>query len=111
MKFLKWLLALVGVVGLVAAGVLLGKFALDSRELIGAAQRYSGAIAIQDPFISAMLIAGIAAAGGLVLGIALGMPSRTAGQIRNQALDNASVRREAEIRSRADGGSGQITQG
>ena len=36
MKVLKVVLAVVGIAGIVAAAVLLGRFALDSRELIGA---------------------------------------------------------------------------
>lgn len=110
MKILKWVLAIIGVAGLIAAIVLLGKFALDARELIGAAQRYDSARSIQDPFVTTALIAGISAAGGLLLGVGLGMPSRTAGSIRNAALDDAAARREAEIRGRA-AGPDQITQG
>lgn len=112
MKFLKWVLAIIGVAGLIAAAVLLGKFALDARELIGAAQRYDSARQIQDPFVTTALIAGVSAAAGMLLGLGLGLPSRTAGQIRNAALDGASSRREAEIRSRAAGtGPDEITQG
>lgn len=111
MKFLKILLAVLGVAAIIAAAVLLGRFALDSRELIGAAQRYDSAKAIQDPFVTTSLIAGVSAVAGLFLGLGLGLPSRTAGQIRNAALDDAANRRQAEVRSRADGGPGQIAQG
>ncbi len=110
MKILKWLLAIVGVAGLIAVGVLLAKFALDSRELIGAAQRYTGATPIQDPFVSASLIAAVAAGAGVVLGLGLGLPNRTASSIRHAALDGASAKREAEIRARATGG-GELPQG
>ena len=51
MKVLKVVLAVVGIAGIVAAAVLLGRFALDSRELIGAAQRYTGN-PIADPFMT-----------------------------------------------------------
>ncbi len=104
MKFLKWVLVILGIAGVIAAAVLLGRFALDSRELIGAAQRYDGGRQIADPFVTTSLIAGVGAAAGLLLGLGIGLPTRTAGQIRNATLDAASARREAEIRSRATDG-------
>ena len=87
MKFLKWTLAILGVGAVIALAVLLGQFALESRELIGAAQRYDSARAIRDPFESASLIGGVGVAAGLLLGLGLGLPNRTANQIRAKALE------------------------
>lgn len=101
MKILKVVLALLGIAGVIAVAVLLGQFALDSRELLGAAQRYTGTRPIQDPFQSTSLIAGIAALTGLLLGVAIGLPMRTPGAVRRDALDEANARRSTEIGNRA----------
>ncbi|WP_300081007.1 hypothetical protein [Propioniciclava sp.] len=100
MKILKVLFAGVAVAGVVYAGVLLAQFALDARELVGAAARYTDR-SIPDPFQSTSFIAGIAAAAGLALGLAIGLPGRTAGQVRRATLDEANARRTNEIGNRA----------
>ncbi|MDN5569782.1 MAG: hypothetical protein L0G22_00750 [Propionibacteriaceae bacterium] len=100
MKVLKVVLAVVGIAGIVAAAVLLGRFALDSRELIGAAQRYTGN-PIADPFMTTAMLTGIGAATGLAIGLAIGLPSRTSGQIRRATLDEVNTRRTTEIGNRA----------
>lgn len=110
MKILKVLLAVLGGLGLVAAVVLLGQFALDSRELIGAAQRYTGAQPIRDPFITASLLTGIGAAAGLILGVGLGLPTQTRGQIRRQVLDENNARRSDAIAARAMGSAEEPVQ-
>lgn len=101
MKILKVVLGLIGIAGVIAVAVLLGQFALDSRELLGAAQRYTGTRPIQDPFQSTSLIAGVAALTGLLLGVAIGLPMRTPGAIRRDALDDTNARRSTEIGNRA----------
>ena len=101
MKFLKVLLALIGIAGVIGAAVLLGQFALDSRELIGAAQRYDGAKVIRDPFVTTSMLTGIGAAAGLFLGLAIGLPSRSRGQIRRDTLDEVNAGRNAAIANRA----------
>ena len=87
MKFLKWTLAILGVAAVIALAVLLGQFALEARELLGAAQRYDSARAIRDPFVSASLIGAVGLLAGLLLGLGVGLPGRTAGQIRSKALE------------------------
>ena len=101
MKILKVLFALVGIAGVIAAAVLLSQFALDSRELIGAAQRYDGTKQIRDPFVTTSMLTAIGAATGLFLGLALGLPSRTKGQIRKATLDEVNADRSAAIAHRA----------
>jgi hypothetical protein len=101
MKFLKVLLALLGIAAVIGAAVLLGQFALDSRELIGAAQRYDGGRVIRDPFVTTSMLTGIGAAAGLLLGLAIGLPARTRGQIRRDTLDEVNRDRNAAIANRA----------
>lgn len=110
MKLLKWILALLGVAAIIGAGVWLGVFAFDMQEIVGAAQRYDSARHIANPSITTAAIAGVALGGGLLLGLGLGLPGRTAGQIRNKALDDAAARRQSEVQSRATGPD-QITKG
>lgn len=81
--------------------MLLGQFALDSRELIGAAQRYDGTKVIRDPFVTTSMLTGIGAATGLLLGLALGLPARTRNQIRRATLDEVNAGRNAAIASKA----------
>lgn len=101
MKFLKVLLALVGIAGVIWAAIMLGQFALDSRELIGAAQRYDSAKAIKDPFATTATLTGLGAAAGLLLGLAIGLPGRTRGQIRKATLDEVNADRNAAIATKA----------
>lgn len=103
MKILKWALAIVGVAGLIAAAVLLGRFALDSRELIGAAQRYDGGRVIPDPFVTTSMIAAIGAAAGLLIGLGLGLPTRTPGAVRRATLDEVNQGRSDAIAAKAVG--------
>lgn len=110
MKFLKVVLALLGVAGIIGAGAWLAVFAFDMQEIVGAAQRYDSARHITNPSITTLGIAGVALGGGLLLGLGLGLPNRTSRQIRNAALDDATALREAEIRTRA-AGTGEITEG
>lgn len=101
MKFLKVLLGVLGVLAVIAAAVLLGQFALDSRELIGAAQRYDGGRVIRDPFVTTSMLTGIGAAAGLLLGLAIGLPARTRGQVRREALEEVNDRRTGAIATKA----------
>lgn len=97
MKFLKWVLGLLGVAAAVAAGVWLFRFGWDMQELIGAAQRYDSARVIPNPVTTTTMIAGVALAAGLLVGLALGLPARTAGQIRKGALDEVNAGRTAAV--------------
>ncbi|NLA29407.1 MAG: hypothetical protein GX875_07120 [Propionibacterium sp.] len=103
MKVIKATLALLGIAGVVAVVVLLSKFWLDARLLLGAAQRYDSGSRYLDPMVSASIITGVTALSFFVLGLALGLPKQTVGKIRNQTLDQAAAKRQAEIASRAAG--------
>ena len=108
MKFLKILFILLGLAGLIAAGVFLGLNWVDIGKLLAAANNDKSGALNPDPMGRIYLMSGLTAIGGLLLGLGLGLPSRTAGQIRNSALDSAAARRQDEIRTRA---TGQVEQG
>lgn len=96
MKVLKATLALLGIAGIVATLVLLGKFWLDSKTLLGAAQRYDAGSAYLDPMVAASIIVGVTALSFFLLGLAVGLPLRTAGRIQKEALQQASASRQAD---------------
>lgn len=103
MKILKLVAVVLGLVGLVIAGIYLGRIFLDLQTIMGAANtgRSANVLASPMPFIG--LVAGLASLGGLLLGLGIGLPSRTRGAIRRQALQDASDLREASIRRRVGG--------
>ncbi len=103
MKILKLLFAVVGLVGLVAAGVYLFRLYMDLQLIMGAANTGRSANVLASPMPVIGLVAGLAGVGGLLLGLAIGLPGRTAGAIRKQALQDASDIREASIRRRVGG--------
>ena len=103
MKVLKWILGLLGVAAVVGAAVWLFRFGWDMQELIGAAQRYDSARAIPNPVTTTTMIAGVSAAAGLLLGLAVGLPTRTRGQIRNATLDEVNAGRNPAIAHKAAG--------
>lgn len=80
MKFLKWILALLGVAALVAAGALLVNIVWDMGKLMAAVRSYN--TGIKDPTMRIYYTAGLAALGGLLLGWGIGLPTRTGRGIR-----------------------------
>lgn len=90
MKVLKIALAVLGIAGVITTIVLMGKFWLDSKTLLGAAQRYDAGSNYLDPMVSASIIVGVAAASFFVLGLAVGLPMRTAARIRRELRDEQS---------------------
>lgn len=103
MKFLKILLLLVGLAGIVAGALFLGMNWVDLGKLLAAANTNKSGNLFPDPMPRIYLTSGLLAAGGFLLGLGLGLPKLTAGQIRNAALDTAAAQRQAEIRSRVAG--------
>lgn len=103
MKFMKIVLAFIGVAGLVAAGILLALNSVDLLRLTDVANANNSQSPFANPFERVALTSGLAAAGGLLLGLGLGMPGKTRGQIRNEALDSAAAKRQSEIQNRAAG--------
>ena len=101
MKPIKWLLALLGLAAVAGAGVGLFRFGWDMQEIIGAAQRYDSARVIANPVTTTVMIAGVTLAAGLLLGLGLGLPNRTSGQIRRATLDEVNSGRSAAIATKA----------
>lgn len=101
MKPIKWLLMLLGVAAVAGAGVWLFRFGWDMQEIIGAAQRYDSARVIANPVTTTTMIAGVALGAGLLLGLGLGLPTRTPGQIRRATLDEVNSGRSAVIANKA----------
>lgn len=100
MKILKVLFALIGLAGLIAAGIYLAQVLFDMQNIMGAAN--SGrSQQMPSPMNKIYITSGLAGLGGLLLGLGLGLPSRLAGGIRKEALRDAATKRETEIRSRA----------
>ncbi|QGF23394.1 hypothetical protein [Raineyella fluvialis] len=102
MKVLKWLLVLVGVAGLIGAGVDTYLSWYQLQKLLAVVASAPNAAQL-DPTQEWALAIGLAAAGGLLLGIGLGMPRRSATRIRKQTLETSATVRDAEIRRRAVG--------
>ena len=110
MKLLKIVMLLLGMAALVAGGVFLGLNWVDIGRPLTAANNDKSANLNPDPMPRIYLTTALAAVGGLLLGLGLGLPTRTAGAIRNEALDDAAARRSEEIRTRATG-TGELGQG
>lgn len=102
MKIVKVLLAVLGVVGLGVGGYFLFQAWLEVRNLWAIANSMRSTTSV-NPTPTVMLAAALGAVGGLVLGVALGLPSRTRAAIRHEALQDASDVREAAIRQRVGG--------
>lgn len=100
MKILKILFALLGLVGLAVGGYYLFQSWLEVRNLwaIANANRSSSSV---NPTNMVLLTAALAAGGGLLLGLGIGLPGKTAGGIRKETLREVAARRESEISSRA----------
>lgn len=105
MKILKGLLVLLGLAGIVGAGIYTYLGWLDLRNLVAVAESMRSA-AQPNPSRELMLGIGLALAGGLVLGIGIGMPRRSQGKIRKETLQAVATGRESAIRDRAKGYAG-----
>lgn len=101
MKFLKTILMIIGVVGVIVACVLLGNSYINLVSLTNVANANNSKSPFVNPFQQIAMEVGIGALGGLLLGLGIGLPGRTAGAIRNQALDDAAAQRQASIANRA----------
>ncbi len=104
MKFLKTILSIIGIVALIVAAFLLFQqfIALNTLAAAANSQNSANPPRYPNPFPSIAMVVGLAAAAGLVLGVALGLPSRTAHAIREETLDSAAAARQAQIRTRAN---------
>lgn len=100
MKFLKALLALLGLVGLGVAGYYLFNAWVDVRSMMAIANANRSAEFVS-PWTKISLAFWVGALGGLLLGLGIGLPLRTPGAVRRKALQDAADARELQIRDRA----------
>lgn len=101
MKVLKAALGLAGIIGLIVAGVFLFLTYVDTRSLLAAANADKSGNLFPDPMARIYLTAVIGAVGGLLLGLAMGLPPRTAGAIERDTLDAVNQARSEEIARKA----------
>ena len=101
MKILKAALAVAGLIGLVAAGFYLGFIWVDTERLLAAANANKSGNLFPSPMNNFYIAAGLGAAGGLLLGLGLGLPARTASAVRREALDEVAAARTSAIGTRA----------
>lgn len=102
MKILKLLLLALGIIGLGVGGWYLLQTWLEVRNLWAVSNALRSPVS-PNPTPMVLLTAGIAALGGLLLGVGIGLPARSQAAVRRQALQDASDAREASIRSRVLG--------
>lgn len=102
MKVLKGLMLVLGLIGLGVGGYFLFQAWLEVRNLWAIANSMRSTTSV-NPTPTVLIAALVGMAGGLLLGIGIGLPSRTRGAIRRQALQDASDMREASIRQRVGG--------
>lgn len=106
MKILKLLLGVLGLAAIITAVVFIVR-TWDSVRGLWFAANANRSQPFDNPINQIYLTIGVAALAGLLVGLAIGLPSRTAGSIRRQALQDASDVREASIRRRAGGLDGE----
>ncbi|WP_425307972.1 hypothetical protein AADG42_04190 [Ammonicoccus fulvus] len=102
MKILKLLLGVLGLAALITTVVFIVR-TWDSVRGLWFAANANRSQAFDNPINRIYLTIGLAALAGLLIGLAIGLPGRTAGAIRRQALQDASDVREASIRRRVGG--------
>ncbi|HET7724007.1 MAG TPA: hypothetical protein VFK68_05170 [Propionibacteriaceae bacterium] len=88
MKVLKTVLLVVGLLAVAGAAALLVKNAWDLRVLYEVAMANKSQPSVTDPTNLVLIGAGLAAVGGVVLGLGLGLPRRTAGAVRQETLED-----------------------
>lgn len=101
MKALKWVLIVVGAVCLGFGLYMVIRLSMDMRTVMDAANAARGANAFADLRPTLWIVAGIALAAGALLGLGVGLPRRTSGSVRRDALEGAAAHREEAIRENA----------
>jgi hypothetical protein len=87
MKVLKNVFLVLGLLVVAGAGALLVKNAWDLRILYEIAMANKSQPSIGNPTNLVLIGAGLAVAGGLLVGLGIGMPKRTAGSVRTATLE------------------------
>ena len=86
MKVLAWILATIGLLGTAVASGILVKNTWDLRILYEVAMSNKSQASLTNPTMMVMIGAALAFGGGLLLGLGLGMPKRSRGAIRQEAV-------------------------
>ena len=97
MKIEKNVLLITAVAALVAGGVYLSLVFLDNARLLAAANANKSGNLFNDPMHNIFLVSGLALAGGLLLGLGIGLPVQTRGAVRRDALDEVNAQRRSAI--------------
>lgn len=87
MKVLKNVLLVIGLLVVAGAGALLVKNAWDLRILYEIAMANKSQPSVANPTNLVLIGAGLAVVGGLLVGLGIGMPRRTAGAVRHETLE------------------------
>lgn len=87
MKVLKNVLLVLGLLVVAGAGALLIKNAWDLRILYEIAMANKSQPSVGNPTNLVLIGAGLAAVGGVLLGLGIGMPKRSAGAVRHDAIE------------------------
>ena len=87
MKVLKNVLLVIGLLVVAGAGALLVKNAWDLRILYEIAMANKSQPSVVNPTNLVLIGAGLAVVGGLLVGLGIGMPKRTAGSVRHETLE------------------------
>lgn len=101
MKALKWVLIVVGAVCLGFGLFMVIRMSMDLKTVMGAANAGRGADPFASPMPTVWIVAGISLAAGALLGLGIGLPRRTSGSVRKDALEGAAAQREQAIRENA----------
>lgn len=87
MKVLKNVFLVLGLFAVVAGVVLLFLTYADVNRIYGVAIANPGQATYADPFPRVLLTVGVSLLGGLLLGLGIGLPRRTGGSVRAEAID------------------------
>ncbi len=91
MKVIAWILAIIGLIGLLAGiGLALYNQLVPLQNvyvLASTVNRNGDNVVLNDPRPMVLLQTGLALAGGLLLGLGLGMPKKTRGAVREEAVN------------------------
>ncbi len=97
MNIVKIVLLIAAIGALVAGGVYLSFVYLDNARLLAAANANKSGNLFNDPMNNIFLVSGLALAGGLLLGLGIGLPFQTRGAVRRDALDEVNAQRSSSI--------------
>jgi hypothetical protein len=87
MKVLKGVLVVVGLLAVAGAAALLVKNVWDLRILYEVAMANKSQPSVVNPTNLVLIGAGLAVAGGIVLGLGIGLPRRTAAAVRHDTIE------------------------